>query len=154
MTEIVIMNLTDSYGFFRENVGRTLGDLKLEYQTRFPKFTSEMKINKGGVGQFIEKLIGLKNTNALTDFSDGELKTNKADTDGAPLETMFISQISSNFDQLISDQISFEDSWIYQKIKNLLYVPICKVDNNPDKWYNRFQNGRRINIPCEFSIMI
>nr|WP_188214096.1 MutH/Sau3AI family endonuclease [Neisseria subflava] len=113
-----------------------------------------MKINKGGVGQFIEKLIGLKNTNALTDFSDGELKTNKADKDSAPLETMFISQISSNFDQLISDQISFEDSWIYQKIKNLLYVPICKVDNNPDKWYNRFQNGRRINIPCEFSIMI
>lgn len=101
MTETVIMNLTDSYGFFRENIGRTLGDLKLEYQTRFPKFTA-----------------------------------------------------SSNFDQLISDQISFEDSWIYQKIKNLLYVPICKVDNNPDKWYNRFQNGRRINIPCEFSIMI
>ncbi|HFC8495084.1 TPA: hypothetical protein ACFP3Z_001592 [Neisseria subflava] len=52
------------------------------------------------------------------------MKTNKADTDGAPLETMFISQISSNFDQLISDQISFEDSWIYQKIKNLLYVPM------------------------------
>ena len=154
MTGTVIMNLTDSYGFFIENVGRTLGDLKLEYQTRFPEFTAEMKINKGGVGQFIEKLIGLENTNALTDFSDGELKTNKADADGAPLETMFISQISSNFDQLISDQISFEDSWIYQKIKNLLYVPICKVDNNPDQWYNRFQNGRRIDIPCEFSIMI
>ncbi len=135
MKEIVIMNLTDSYDFFRENVGRTLGDLKLEYQTRFPNFTSEMKINKGGVGQFIEKLIGLNNTNALTDFSDGELKTNKADTNGAPLETMFISQISSNFDQLISDQISFEDSWIYQKIKNLLYVPICKVGNDPDQWY-------------------
>ena len=58
MTGTVIMNLTDSYGFFRENVGRMLGDLKLEYQTRFPKFTAEMKINKGGVGQFIEKLIG------------------------------------------------------------------------------------------------
>lgn len=123
--------------FFRENIGRTLGDLKLEYQTRFPGFTPAMSINKGGVGQFIEK-IGLNNTSALTDFADGELKTNKADTDGAPLETMFISQISSNFDQLISDQISFEDSWIYQKIKNLLYVPICKVDNNPDQWYNRF----------------
>ena len=129
------MNLTDSYDFFEENAGKTLGELKLEYQTRFPKFTSEMKINKGGVGQFIEKLIGLKNTNALTDFSDGELKTNKADKDGAPLETMFISQISSNFDQLISDQISFEDRWIYQKIKNLLYVTICKVGYDPDQWY-------------------
>lgn len=111
------MNLTDSYDFFEENAGKTLGELKLEYQTRFPGFTSEMRINKGGVGQFIEKLIGLNNTNALTDFADGELKTNKADTDGAPLETMFISQISSNFDQLISDQISFEDSWIYQKLR-------------------------------------
>ena len=87
MTGTVIMNLTDSYDFFRENAGRTLGDLKLEYQTKFPKFTAEMKINKGGVGQFIEKLIGLKNTNALTDFVDGEPKTNKADTDSAPLET-------------------------------------------------------------------
>lgn len=129
------MNLTDSYDFFEENAGKTLGELKLEYQTRFPGFTSEMRINKGGVGQFIEKLIGLNNTNALTDFADGELKTNKADTNGAPLETMFISQISSNFDQLISDQISFEYSWIYQKIKNLLYVPICKVGNDPDQWY-------------------
>lgn len=135
MKETVIMNLTDSYDFFEENAGKKLGELKLEYQTRFPGFTSEMRINKGGVGQFIEKLIGLNNTNALTDFADGELKTNKADTNGAPLETMFISQISSNFDQLISDQISFEDSWIYQKIKNLLYVPICKVGNDPDQWY-------------------
>ena len=135
MKETVIMNLTDSYDFFEENAGKTLGELKLEYQTRFPGFTSEMRINKGGVGQFIEKLIGLNNTNALTDFADGELKTNKADTNGAPLETMFISQISSNFDQLISDQISFEYSWIYQKIKNLLYVPICKVGNDPDQWY-------------------
>lgn len=31
MTGTVIMNLTDSYDFFRENAGRTLGDLKLEY---------------------------------------------------------------------------------------------------------------------------
>ena len=98
MTETVIVNLTDSYGFFRENVGRTLGDLKLEYQTRFPKFTA-----------------------------------------------------SSNFDQLISDQISFEDSWIYQKIKNLLYVPICKVDNDPDKWYIQSAYHVQINEGVNFS---
>lgn len=75
------MNLTDSYDFFRENARKTLGELKLAYQTRFPGFTPAMRINKGGEGQFIEKLIGLNNTNALTDFADGELKTNKADTD-------------------------------------------------------------------------
>lgn len=136
MTERKIMNLIDSYDFFIENQGERLGNLKSAYQARFPDYLpSDMRINKGGVGQFIEKLIGLENTNTLTDFADGELKTNKADTDGKPLETMFISQISSSFDQLISDNITFESSWIYQKIKNLLYVPICKVGNNPDQWY-------------------
>lgn len=87
----------------------------------------------------------------MTDFVDGEPKTNKADTDSAPLETMFISQISSNFDQLISDQISFGDSWIYQKIKNLLYVPICKVGNDSDQWYIQSADHVQINEGVNFS---
>ncbi|OSI08469.1 hypothetical protein BWD08_03785 [Neisseria animaloris] len=111
-------------------------DLKTEYQNRFPEYLPfDMKINKGGVGQFLEKLIGLKNTSSLTDFTDGELKTNKSDISGKPLETMFISQISSSFDELINDELTFKNSWIYQKIRNMLYVPICKVSDNPDNWF-------------------
>jgi hypothetical protein len=47
---------------------------------------------------------------------------------------MFISQISSRFDDLLSD-IKFEDSWIYEKIDKLLYVPVVKTSSNPDDWY-------------------
>lgn len=130
------MNLIDAYPFLQENKGRLLIDLKKEYQCRFPKYLPfDMKINKGGVGQFLEKLIGLKNTSSLTDFSDGELKTNKSDITGKPLETMFISQISNSFDDLINGNLTFENSWIYQKIHNMLYVPICKNGDNPDNWY-------------------
>ncbi|MDO4693734.1 MAG: MutH/Sau3AI family endonuclease [Eikenella sp.] len=130
------MNLIEAYPFLRENRGRPLGVLKAEYQQRFPDYLPyDMRINKGGVGQFLEKLIGLENTNRRTDFLDGELKTNKVDASGKPLETMFISQISNSFDDLISDNLSFSDSWIYNKIRNMLYVPICKVGNITDNWY-------------------
>lgn len=130
------MNLIEAYPFLSENQGRKLGDLKDEYQQKFPQYLPyDMKINKGGVGQFLEKLIGLDNTSNATDFADGELKTNKVDASGKPLETMFISQIARNFDDLISDSLSFADSWIYRKIRNMLYVPVCKVGDNTADWY-------------------
>lgn len=93
-----------------------------------------IKIAKGNTGKLLEKIIGLPPGNTLRDFEDGELKTNKCNAIGMPLETMFISQISSRFDELLND-VNFENSWIYQKIDKLLYVPVVKVSENPDDWY-------------------
>ncbi|MDO5667007.1 MAG: MutH/Sau3AI family endonuclease [Alcaligenaceae bacterium] len=129
------MKLVDAYSFLRDNKNTPLGKLIGEYQAKYPHYTGELKINKGAVGQFLEKLIGLENNSSHLDFLDGELKTNKADANGTPMETMFISQISANFDQLIDTQMEFEDSWLYSKIRNLLYVPVCKVGTNPESWY-------------------
>ena len=56
--------------------------------------------NKGKVGQVLELILGLKNTNKNIDFEDGELKTNKCDEYGNPLETICITQISSIIDEL------------------------------------------------------
>lgn len=139
------MKLIDAYPFLKANQGRPLGVLKAEYQKEFPEYLPfDMKINKGGAGQFLEKLIGLENTSAPTDFVDGELKTNQADQIGKPLQTMFISQISQSFDDLISDDLSFSDSWVYRKIRNMLYVPICKIGDNPDNWY--IQSAYHLNL--------
>lgn len=102
-----------------------------------------IKIAKGNTGKLLEKIIGLPPGNTLRDFEDGELKTNKCDALGKPLETMFISQISSRFDDLLND-IKFEDSWIYKKIDKLLYVPVVKVSQNPDDWY--FLNYKLVTI--------
>ena len=95
----------------------------------------DIVIAKGNTGKLLEKILGLPPGNSLRDFEDGELKTNKCDANAKPLETMFISQISSRFDELLDENLSFKESWIYKKIKRLLYVPVVKVDGNPDNWY-------------------
>lgn len=88
--------------------------------------------NKGKSGQLLEITLGLNLSNTNLDFEDGELKTNKCDTTGKPLETMFITQISTMIDELLTDK-DFYKSNLYKKINNLLYVPISKV-GVPSEW--------------------
>lgn len=89
------------------------------------KQLTDLTTNKGNVGQLLEILIGLSNTSKRLDFEDGELKTNKSDIKGNPKETMFITQISAQIDELFK-KTPFEDSYIYKKINNMVYVPVCK----------------------------
>jgi len=84
-----------------------------------------MIINKGRTGQLLELTIGLNLSNTTLDFEDGELKTNKCDRFGKPLETMFITQTASIIDELLSKK-NFQDTKVYQKLRRLLYVPISK----------------------------
>lgn len=89
-------------------------------------------INKGKTGQLLELALGLHLSNRYLDFVDGELKTNKCDAFGNPLETVFITQISGMIDELIQQQ-RFESTYLYKKISNILYVPVCK-DGDPYNW--------------------
>ena len=92
----------------------------------------EIIINKGKTGQLLELALGMKLSSADLDFEDGELKTNKCDANGKPRETVFITQISAMIDELLA-QKKFEDTKLYKKISNILYVPVCK-DGAPDNW--------------------
>lgn len=89
-------------------------------------------INKGKTGQLLELSLGMNLSNKNIDFDDGELKTNKCDAYGNPKETVFITQISSVIDELI-EEYPFEQTHLYEKIRNILYVPVCK-DGVPSKW--------------------
>ncbi len=89
-------------------------------------------INKGKTGQLLELSLGMNLSSSNLDFEDGELKTNKCDRLGNPKETVFITQISSVMDELIK-QKPFEDTHLYEKISNILYVPVCK-DGDPRDW--------------------
>lgn len=60
--------------------------------------------NKGKTGQLLEMALGKKLDNANIDFEDGELKSNKCDATGRPLETVFITQIASIIDELIVEK--------------------------------------------------
>lgn len=88
---------------------------------------------KGKTGQLLEVLLGLNLSNSGLDFEDGELKTNKCDANGKPLETMFICQISSIIDELLTSK-PFEQTYLYNKIERILYVPVCKIGHK-SQWY-------------------
>jgi DNA mismatch repair protein MutH len=90
-------------------------------------------INKGKTGQLLELSLGMHLSNSNLDFEDGELKTNKCDAYGHPKETVFITQISNAIDELINEK-PFEETHLYQKISNILYVPVCKEDRDPANW--------------------
>lgn len=91
--------------------------------------------NKGKTGQLLELALGKKLSSSNLDFEDGELKTNKCDIKGNPLETICITQISSIIDELVSQEPkSFEKTRLYKKICNILYVPVCKEDKDPNNW--------------------
>lgn len=92
----------------------------------------DMNINKGKAGQLLEKCILKKGLDSgLKDFEDGELKTNKVNANGDPLETIAITQISSQIDNLINC-LDFYSSALYQKIENILYVATCREGDCKD----------------------
>jgi len=123
------MNLADALPILEASCNIRFGEL-------FKNLPVDLKTNKGNVGQLIELHIGLSLNSELTDFEDGELKTNKADEFGMPRETMFITQISGMFDDLISTPpLSFEETKIYQKIRNLIFLPVVKDSPNSSDWY-------------------
>ena len=113
------MTLTNANIYFNTIANQAFGNLFSTEQM------SDIIRNKGRSGQLLEKALGLANTNVNRDFEDGELKTNKCDASGKPLETIAITQISSHIEDLIN-AVPFENTWLYEKISNMLYIPVCK----------------------------
>lgn len=121
------MKLTDVFDKLPALYHKPFSQLKL--QEDLTSFT----INKGNTGQFLQQLLDMPNNSDLTDFKDGELKTNKADSNGKPRETMFITQISKDFDSLFFNDTV--ENRLLAKISNLLYLPVCKNSKEPNDWY-------------------
>lgn len=120
------MRLDDAKKLIDKLAGKKFG------QVLSPIQLEDIIKNKGKSGQLLEILLGLNLSTTNLDFEDGELKTNKCDTTGKPLETMFITQISTIIDDLLTSA-DFYESNLYKKINNLLYVPISKV-GPPSDW--------------------
>jgi DNA mismatch repair protein MutH len=122
------MKLEEARSIINQIANKTFGTLIPE------EYFADIITNKGKAGQILEKIIlHLNLSSSLRDFEDGELKTNKCNSLGRPLETMAITQISSNIDNLIQYQ-PFEQSSLAFKIANFLYVPIVR-EGNPHDWF-------------------
>lgn len=96
------------------------------------KQLEDIKINKGKTGQLLELALGMTLSSRSLDFEDGELKTNKCDRMGNSTETIFITQISSFLDDMLSMH-PFEETPLFEKTKSMLYVPVCK-EGEPETW--------------------
>lgn len=135
----VIMRLEEACRRFNELAGIRFGNLFS------PADMDQIIINKGKTGQLLELALGMQNSSTNLDFDDGELKTNKCDAAGNPRETVFITQISRVIDELI-DKRRFEETHLYEKISNILYVPVCK-DGRPEEWM--FLPSIHVNLSLE-----
>ncbi len=122
------MRLEDVFSQLPSLYHKKFRDLKLQEDI------SGFTINKGNTGQFLQQLLDMPNNSNLTDFIDGELKTNKSHPNGMPRETMFITQISKDFDSLFYEES--ESNRLLDKISNLLYLPVVKpTGSSPEDWY-------------------
>ena len=120
------MKLEEACNRFNKLAGIRFGELFS------PSDMNMIIINKGKTGQLLELSLGMHLSSSNLDFEDGELKTNKCDSLGNPREMVFITQISSVIDELIQER-PFEQTHLYEKISNILYVPVCK-DGDPRNW--------------------
>jgi hypothetical protein len=76
--------------------------------------------NKGSRGQMLELALGIPNSSALTDLSDGEVKTY---TIG---ETICITQLNHCLHEIIKQIIPFEESKLGIKLQQILYIAFNK----------------------------
>lgn len=123
------MKVNEALPILEAACGKPLGQL-------FAGYNTDLRTNKGDVGQRLLRVIGLELDSGILDFEDGELKTNKSLPDGTPDETMWIHQIASEIDSLVgSPPTPFASSQVYKKISNLVYLPVVKTSKNVSDWY-------------------
>ena len=108
-----------------------------------PEAFDKIVINKGKSGQILQNiLLNLDLTSDTLDFSDGELKTvGWYKSKDCPKETMDITKLNEELDDFLLGT-PFEESTLYQKIKNFLLVPVMKYEKSssdsrwaPEQWY-------------------
>ena len=123
------MRTADALPLLKNVVGKPFGEL-------FKDLPDDVRTNKGKIGQALLMKIGVGLDSNLMDFDDGELKTNKADANGNPMETMFITQILRNVDSYLGpNPLPFSQTDLYKKINNLVFLPVCKTPINKDDWF-------------------
>ena len=123
----------------------------IKFRDLFADLPVDLRTNKGTVGQLLLKHIGLELDSELTDFSDGELKTNKSDAHGNPRETMFITQISGQIDSLVrKNPLPFVESNLFKKIQRLVFLPVCKDAENREDWF--FVSIHEVNLNTQSAL--
>lgn len=90
--------------------------------TDFRGFGKPQK-DKGSRGKLIETALGVKNSSELLDMIDGDIKTFTVG------ETIAITQLKHCLSEIIEDKVSFEESKVGEKLKQVIYIPFSKQND-------------------------
>lgn len=120
------MKLSQAYPICKQSVN-------IPFKSLFPSssFTKEEIIkNKGKSGQLMEKLCGLKLSNTIQDFEDGDLKTSELK------ESTQITMITNWIDNIIHENpLPFDQTPLAKKIEHMIFMPLTKPTDNPLDWF-------------------
>lgn len=102
----------------------TIDNVKLHYeQMHQKKFTLPLTKNKGEVGLFLEKQLGIPASSATLDCVDGEVKCFPLRECGKVKESVAVTMMDKEFQE---KAISFNQSKVYQKLKRTLFIPYLR----------------------------
>ncbi len=119
-------NLQDLQSRCQQIAGKTIGHLAEELKLRVP---NNLLQAKGWIGQLLEAALGASATSkAIVDFPElgVELKTIPISSGGKPLESTYVCTVQTN-----ANAYQWRDSWVYQKLRHVLWVPFVADDNLP-----------------------
>lgn len=93
-----------------------------EVYTKIQKLLEQSHIcvktkNKGSVGIFLEKLLGIPQTSSCLDMMDGELKVFPLNSKGKVKESCAITMVDKTMKNTV-----FEESRVFKKLENTLFV--------------------------------
>jgi DNA mismatch repair protein MutH len=118
------MKLSEAYPICKTAVNQPFINLFNDFSKE------EIILNKGKVGQLMEKYCGLKLSNTNKDFEDGELKTSEIK------ESTQITMITHWIDEIIhGNPLEFEETLLFKKIENMIFMPLVKPSEDPLTWY-------------------
>ena len=99
--------------------------------------------NKGGRGQWVEKQLGMDLSSKLNDFDDGELKTFKSK------QTIEVTMLQHCFDQIFDRSISFSESNVGRKLKDVLFV---KFDDKTGKYVDTYVFHSKVHMQLYYDL--
>ena len=102
----------------------TIDNVKLHYeQMNQKKFTLPVTKNKGEVGLFLEKQLGIRTSTSTLDCVDYEIKCFPLRECGKVKEPVAVTMMDKEFQE---KAISFYKTKVYQKLKRTLFIPYLR----------------------------
>jgi len=121
-------NLQELQELCQQIAGKSIGEIASNLQSPMPR---DLQYTKGWLGQLIEKALGATGgSHAVHDFPELkiELKTIPIKSNNTPIESTYVCTVKTN-----ESSIAWHDSWVYNKLKKVIWVPIESEQSLPDR---------------------